>query len=201
MEHKTDQKPADIPWPPYVFEAFETIPGGVDTKAKDESQFYGPYNTLLTYLFPPTEHYMVSPQFKRPPASEGWANDFVFIVQKKFHPVCFLGIKPPEDYKNRSTRAAADNQMRSRFFDLADVVELELPVIHGISALGTHLCLYSYQRDNNALNPPNIPRDSTLMNDVAPEARWDIDLLSEEGMKKMTEVANAVKNMATQHEW
>ena len=191
------QQPADM-WPAYVLETFEAIPGGVNAPT-DESLFYGPYNTLLTYLFPPTERYMISPQFKRPP--EGWSIDFttVFIVQKAFHPVFFLEIKPPSDYTHRSSRAAADTQMRTQFFDLADVVDL--PVIHGVSALGTRLCLYSYQRHNNTLTPPRIPPDAEFMNDIAPAARWDIDLLSEEGVERMTEVAGAVKTMVAQHQW
>ena len=129
-----------MPWPAYVCNTFEAIPGGVNG-ATDESLFYGPYNTLLTYLFPPTE-------FKRPP--EGWSINFttVFIVQRAFHPVFFLEIKPPGDYTHRSSRAAADDQTRIWFFDLADVV----------SALGTRLCFYSYTRDDNVLDPPRIPR-------------------------------------------
>jgi len=89
--------------------------------------------------------------------------------------------------------------MRARFFDLADVVDL--PVIHGVSALGTCLCSYLYQRNNNTLTPPRIPLDAEFMNDVAPAARWDIDLLSEEGVERMTEVAGAVKTMVAQHQW
>ncbi|KAF7966874.1 hypothetical protein HWV62_36689, partial [Athelia sp. TMB] len=184
-------------WPAYVSETFEAIPGGVNGPT-DESLFFGPYNTLLTYLFPPTDHYMISPQFKRPP--EGWSIDFttVFIVQKAFRPVFFLAIKSPGDYTHRSSRAAADTQMRAQFFDLADVVEL--PVIHGVSALGTRLCFYSYRFDNSTLTPPRIPPDSELMNDVAPAARWNVDILSEEGVARMTEAADDVKTMVAQHQ-
>ena len=187
-----------MPWPAYVSNTFEAIPGGVNG-ATDESLFYGRYNTLLTYLFPPTDNYMISPQFKRPP--EGWSIDFttVFIVQRAFHPVFFLEIKPPGDYTHRSSRAAADDQMRTRFFDLADVVEL--PVIHGVSALGTRLCFYSYTRDDNVLDPPRIPPDVERMNDVAPAARWNFDILSDEGVARMTHVANEVKAMVAQHAW
>ena len=32
----------------------------------DESQYYGPYNTPLTKLFPGKEHHMVVPQYERP---------------------------------------------------------------------------------------------------------------------------------------
>ena len=187
-----------MPWPAYVSNTFEAIPGGVNG-ATDESLFYGPYNTLLTYLFPPTDNYMISPQFKRPP--EGWSIDFttVFIVQRAFHPIFFLEIKPPGDYTHRSSRAAADDQMRTRFFDLADVVEL--PVIHGVSALGSRLCFYSYTRDDNVLDPPRIPPDVERMNDVAPAARWNFDILSDEGVARMTHVANEVKAMVAQHAW
>jgi hypothetical protein len=33
------------------------------------------------------------------------------------------------------------------------------------------------------------------MNDVAPAARWNIDLLSEEGVERMTKVVGAVKTV------
>ncbi|EDR10903.1 uncharacterized protein LACBIDRAFT_315881 [Laccaria bicolor S238N-H82] len=109
-----------MPWPGYVFDTFEAISGGVNAPT-DESLFYGPYNTLLGYLFPPTELYMISPQCKRPP--EGSSIDFtaVFIVQKASRPVFFLEIKPPGSYAHRSSRAAADNQMRTQFFDLLSI--------------------------------------------------------------------------------
>ena len=78
-----------MPWPAYVFETFDVITGGVNAPT-DGLLFCGPYNTLLAYLFPPTEHYTISPP-------EGWPIDFitVFIVQKAFRPVF--------------SRAAADN--------------------------------------------------------------------------------------------
>ena len=39
------------------------------------------------------------------------------------------------------------------------------------------------------------------MNDIEPAARWDIDLLSEEGVERMTEIAAAVKTMVAQRQW
>ncbi|KIJ53221.1 hypothetical protein M422DRAFT_25682 [Sphaerobolus stellatus SS14] len=185
-----------MPWPPYVLEAFEAIPGGING-ATDESLFYGPYNTLLGFLFPPTDHYMITPQFKRPP--EGWSIDFttVFIVRKAFHPVFFIEIKPPADHARRSSRAAADGQMRTCFFDLVDAVQL--PVLYGVSALGTRLCFYSYQSNDDALSPIRIDAKPLLMKDVTPADWWNIDLLSDEGVIKLTEVVNDVKAMVARH--
>lgn len=176
-----------MPWPSYVCNNFDAIPGGVNG-ATDESMFYGPYNTLLGCLFPATDYYVVTPQFTP-----------TFLVQKASRPVFFLDIKPPAHYTHRSSRAAADAQMRTQFYALADVVEL--PVIHGVSALGTHVCFYSYNRDNAVVDPPPIPADVNQMNDVAPAARWNFDVLSDEGVARMTQVANEVKAMVAQHAW
>jgi hypothetical protein len=41
-----------------------------------------------------------------------------------------------------SGRAAADKQMRTRFEALAD--QLTIPTLYGVSALGTRLCVYTY---------------------------------------------------------
>jgi hypothetical protein len=37
------------------------------------------------------------------------------------------------------------------------------------------------------------------MDDAAPPERWNVDILSEEGFVKMSEVANEVKTMVAQH--
>ncbi|KAJ8475499.1 hypothetical protein ONZ45_g15587 [Pleurotus djamor] len=189
-----------MPWPVYVSNAFEAIPGGFSgTTDVDESLFYGPYNALLTFLFPPTDNYIISPQVKRPP--EGWSVDFstVFVVQRAFHPVFFLEIKSPGHFSHRSSRAAADAHMRAHFFELADTAKL--PVTHGVSALGTRLCFYSYTKDNDTLQPLPIVPDPNRMTDVAPAARWDFDVLSDEGVEKMTQIANEVKTMVVQRTW
>ncbi|KAF8423104.1 hypothetical protein EV426DRAFT_603864, partial [Tirmania nivea] len=52
-----------MPWDRYILQQFQSaLPRG----EPDESQYYGPYNTLLNYLFPKEESYMVVPQYKRP---------------------------------------------------------------------------------------------------------------------------------------
>ena len=63
-----------MPWPAHIVTMFESIPA-------DEAVLYGPINMLLVHLFPPTDLYIVSPQWKKP--SEGFSIDFttVFVVQ------------------------------------------------------------------------------------------------------------------------
>ena len=189
-----------MPWPAYISNVFDTIPEGINSSA-DESMFYGPYNALLTYyLFPPTDHYLTFPLLKRLPESSSIDFSPVFIIQrviqKAMHPIFFLEIKPPGHYMHRLSRAAADDQMRKRFTNLAPLVDL--PVMHGVSALGPRLCFYSYTRDNDILVPPRIPPDPERVDDVAPAERWNYDVLSDEGVARLTQVANEVKAMVAE---
>jgi hypothetical protein len=186
-----------MPWPSHIVTMFESIPAGGLAGATDEAVLYGPINMLLVHLFPPTDLYIVSPQWKNPP--EGFSIDFttVFVVQKAQRPVFFLEVKPAGSFSSRSARAAANDQMRNRFEELID--DLAIPTLHGISALGPHLSFYTYSKDKNNVLPPLILRDTNQVNDRAPAARWDMELMSEDGVRKLTAVSNHVKEMVNDH--
>ena len=89
--------------------------------------------------------------------------------------------------------------MRKRFVGLEEAVEL--PVIHGVSAFVPRLCFYSYTRNNRDVVPPCIPADAEYINDSAPAAQWNFDILSDEGMANMTQIADEVEAMVAQHAW
>jgi len=55
-----DTSPRDMVWNEFIREQF----GLVYPFTTDESELYGPCNALLDDLFPVSEHYQVSPQFK-----------------------------------------------------------------------------------------------------------------------------------------
>lgn len=107
-----------MPWPSHIVAAFDSIPAGGLAGATDEAVLYGALNMLLIHLFPPTDLYVVSPQWKKPP--EGFAIDFttVFVVEIAQHPVFFLEVKPAGCLSSRSGRATADDQMRMQFDEL-----------------------------------------------------------------------------------
>ena len=186
-----------MPWPTHVVTMFESIPAGGLAGATDEAvRLYGPINMLLVHLFPPTDLYIVSPQWKKP--SEGFSIDFttVFVVQNAQHPVFFLEVKPASSFFSRSARAAADDQMRNRFDELFD--DLAIPILHGINALGPHLSFYAYSKDENNIHPLLIIRDPNQVNDRAPAERWDTELMSDDGVQRLTAVANH-KEMVNNH--
>jgi hypothetical protein len=49
-------------WPDTVREQFDLV----DRFTTDKTEYYGPYNTLLTDIFPHTEHFQIVPQTKDP---------------------------------------------------------------------------------------------------------------------------------------
>jgi hypothetical protein len=183
-----------MPWPDWVLEKFNTIPGGMHAASR-ESDFYGPYNTLLYYLFPPQDHYMVVPQYQRPPAGSSIDFTTIFVVRQTQTqtPIFYLEIKPPLHYYDISTREAADTQMRDRVREL--IGALQIPKLHGVSALGTRLAFYQYDAATRTLEPAAILRDPIRVNDTAPQERWDVNLLEDAGVLRLELLVANIKAM------
>ena len=180
-------------WDNYILEQFHTaLPGG----DHDESLYYGPYNTLLNELFPRQEHFMIVPQYKRPEHSKAVDFTTIFIVRHNSHPIFFVEIKALGHLQRVSDRQAADNQMRERFEKLFD--EVKISNLYGMSALGTRVCLYEWDRETRKIEPPAIPKDPNYTIDTAPIDRWNLDILSAEGEQRLREVVARVKTMSSE---
>lgn len=99
-----------MPWDEFILEQFASVPPGIAAQT-DESHLYGPYNTLLFHLFPPHEHFMVSPQWHNVQDKRSIDFTTLFVVERKRHPVFFLQVEPAGDYG-----AASSCEIASRFF-------------------------------------------------------------------------------------
>jgi len=110
------------------------------------------------------------------------------------HPVFFIGIKPGGRISELSSRGAADQQMRESFECLAK--DLIIPKLFGLSLIGSQFAVYEYDRASQELMPPEITRNSRILNDTAPESRWAHDFLDAgEGEAKFLEVVQSVKTL------
>ena len=179
-----------MPWDEYTLAQFESaLPQG----EYDESEYYGPYNGLLNDLFPKNEHYMVVPQYKRPAHLTSVDFTTIFLVRRHNHPVFFLEIKPAGHIHHAHPRALADKQMRERFEDLGDHVEI--PILYGVSAIGTKLCFYKYTKETGDLEPELIPSSTSRVIDTAPIDRWDVDVLMPHGERLLRTIVDHVKGM------
>jgi len=106
-------------------------------------QYYGPYITLLTDLFPHVQHFQVAPQFKGPFTPGSVDFTVIYIVTKRKVPVFFIEVKPYVHLQSPGKRGDADEQMRRRFRDLV-VGSSPIPKLYGVSAMGTCLSIYEY---------------------------------------------------------
>ena len=182
-----------MPLPKAIHRAFDIA---IQNGATDESQFCGPYNMLLTYLFPFEEGYLVAPQFKRLTYSKFASFATIFTVEHKHHPVFFVEIKSSGSIRHISSRAEADLQMRNRFKRLFEDVEIDN--LYGASAIGTKICLYKLDLVNRQLSPTFIPKNPEFVTDTAPIDRWNIDIMTPEGEEELCKVVQQIKEMSCQ---
>ena len=177
-------------WADTIREQFDLV----DRFTADETEYYGPYNTLLTDTFPHAEHFQIVPQYKGPITPGSIDFTTIYIVRKRKSPVFFIEIKPFPHVDDISTREKADQQMRDRFVAIIGR-NLVIPKLYGISAMGTRFSVYEYNKETNVLLPPSIARDAMYVTDVAPADRWNYELLEDGGEQKMREVVAEVKAM------
>ena len=145
-----------MPLPETILDQFRSV----NRSTTDESEYYGPYTSLLTDLFPHDENFQVVPQLEGPTFFDTLDFTIIFVVMKQKVPVFFIEIKPYDDLQT-------DEQIRRRFRNLLG--SLPIPKLYGASAMGTRLSIYEYTKATGILVPPAITRDLIVVNKyVAP---------------------------------
>jgi hypothetical protein len=185
----------NAPWPEIIMRSF-FVAGA--SSATSERPFFGSWNRLLNTVFPPDTIFEVVPQYFPPPVVSRDAVDFVFLllIYVNTSPVFIVEIKPPAEFSRNSKRREADSQMRQRFLDIA--ADLRIPVLYGVSAFGTKIMFYKYNKEANVLEPRRITPDPDTLTDTAPRDWWRWDLLEEEGAAMFRHIVEEVKRMCVE---
>jgi hypothetical protein len=181
----------DEPWPLLITNCLLDIP-----PEGTEKMYYGPYNAILYSAFPPTQRFIVCPQAY--PLETRQSMDFTveYIVQVGKTPVMAVEVKRARVYDTIQARADADDQARERLLSMADT--FRVPRFHIVSALGTHCCVYTYNTNMRSITPPRIvPTNLTIVEDLAPAQRWNIDLSTLEGRVELNKYFDDVKAMSS----
>jgi hypothetical protein len=118
-----------------------------------------------------------------------------FEVLLKDKPVLFVEIKEPQKITLKSAREEADNRMRKRIGDLAPSCPLN--TLNGVSAFGTRLAFYAYDKQTHIL-PSRISPDPERETDTAPLDRWDCDILEDEGSQRFQDLVAEIKTRCDQ---
>lgn len=175
-----------MPWPEFITLQFELV----NKFTTEESDYYGPFNSLLNQLFPASEYYQIAPQFKRVAGSINFT--IIYLIARRKVPVLFIELKTHVAYDTDSK--AADDQMRDRVLDFT-AGSIPIPKLYGLSALGTRFCVYEYTVANRSLTPTRIVPHPSLATDTAPKETWNLDILEPQGEARLKEVVGHIKAM------
>ncbi|KAF8327617.1 uncharacterized protein EI90DRAFT_3223863 [Cantharellus anzutake] len=175
-------------WPSYVTLQFELV----NKFTTEESNYYGPFITLLTELFPASEDYQVALQFKHVVGHVSTVPT-PHVITRHGLPVVFIEFKPQVAYDKDLVCKEVDDQMHERFLNFTG--SIPIPMFYGLSVLGTRFCIYKYSVANRSVTPPCIPPSDNFIVNVAPKERWDFDLLEVDRKARLKELVAHIKAM------
>ncbi|KAJ7430786.1 hypothetical protein B0H11DRAFT_1881985 [Mycena galericulata] len=182
----------DTNWPDRLVTIF-TVSRSIHGSLGD--RYYGPYDKMLNYCFGEGFDFFVAPQ--APPADDSRETvDFIvylLVLGKNRLPVLIIQVKHDSHLNNPSQRNAADAQMRSCFDEL--LYTSPLLTLHGLSLLGTRMRVYTGNAPSMEVHPPKVERLAGRAFDPSFLAnQWDLDILSDEGFRKMKEIIDFIKH-------
>lgn len=180
----------DTAWPARLITIFEVSRATLGTL---EHRYYGPYDKLLNYCFDGFD-YFVAPQ--APPRDDTTKTlDFgvyLVVMDQRRQPVFLIEVKDDSHLTAPSNRAAADQQMRARYDDL--LYDCPLPLLYGLSLIGTNMRVYIGDAATMTLNPPRVETSpNRVLDRKYLEDAWNVYILSAEGFVKMKEIVNFIK--------
>src|SRR5882724_8096786 len=128
-------------WHPSILAQFDAV----DPNTTVETEWYGPYNTLLGHVFKFEDGFLVHPQYSLYQSRESIDFTTIYIVERNHHPVFILEIKPHPNLIDKFRCISADFQIRKCFAKLKVVI----PRLHSISVMGMTLPAISWIRIRN----------------------------------------------------
>ncbi|KAF9043567.1 hypothetical protein BDZ89DRAFT_1155968 [Hymenopellis radicata] len=171
-------------WPPQLLAAFAAEREG----SQHESRYYAPYNKLLNWMFPSWD-YSVVPHAVTGIHSENIIYSIALFVMSRGKLVMLLDMKDDGWIARGSTRDRAEVQIRHLFYD--NFNSCSLPILYGISALGTTLRVYKGNPATYEIQPPGrwLALPGTVLPPHFLENQWSVELLSQEGFDEMKKIA------------
>jgi len=155
-----------------------------------ENRYYGPYDKLLNYCFGESFTFYVAPQNPPRDDSRDTVDFVVFLVvfDNNDRPVMIVEVKDDSWAEKSELRYRADDQMRGRYALMLD--DCPLPRLWGLSLLGTSARVYCGHKTTYEVQPPAIvrPDNSRVLPPTFLAGEWDLDLLTDDGFAKMTEI-------------
>src|SRR5882724_9155469 len=169
-------------WPQSIIDQFNAV----DPNTTVESEWYGPYNTLLVHIFKYEDGFSVHLQYSLFESRESIDFTMIYIVERKCHPVFILEIKPHPNIVDKSRHIGADRQIHEHFDKLAD--DLVIPQLHAVSLMGMTFATYILENATSLVMP-----QKNIIRDLIPQSWWQYEILEATGNAKFLEIVKDVK--------
>ena len=188
----------DLNWPQGLLDIFE-ISRSQNTSL--DSRYYGPYDRLFNYaVIEGSFTFFLSRQTTPDETSPLDVVDFVVlmvVLNREQKPVLIAQIKDDRWANKPDKRQRADAQMRQRYDEM--LAKSPIPRLYGLSLLGTSLRVYCGDKDTGEVTPHYVGRPH--MDRILPpgflDGGWDVDILSQDGLRKIQEIVAYIKAEAT----
>ena len=179
----------DLNWPQGLLDIFE-ISRNQNTLL--DSRYYGPYDRLFNYaVIEGSFTFFLARQTTPDETSPPDAFDFVVfmvVLNREQKPVLIAEIKDDRWANRPDKRQRADAQMRQKYDQM--LAKCAIPRLYGLSLLGTSLRIYCGDKNTGEVIPHYVGRphmDRVLPPDFL-EGQWDVDILSQDGLRKIQEI-------------
>ncbi|KAJ7167748.1 hypothetical protein C8R46DRAFT_898151, partial [Mycena filopes] len=160
-----------------------------------ENRYYGAYNKMLEYCFGAGFDFVVAPQVPEPDNNSQILVDFpvyLIVFDVAQHPVFFIEVKNDAGKITATRRQGADRQTRRRYDEL--LRECPIPLLYGITVLGTSMQVYCGDKARWTVTPPFVPADRQfLLPTEYLQDQWTVDILSPGGFLEMKRIVAFVK--------
>ncbi|KAF8585007.1 hypothetical protein K439DRAFT_1616347 [Ramaria rubella] len=171
------------PWDPLICHGFNKI----RESTTDESEWYGPWNMLLTHLFPYMAGLQVSPQHMLAGSLQAPEWTLVYFIAIEGIPLCVFEVKPAGHLHQLVRRQEAENQIYSHL-DTLRRDTAQVPTIYGISCLGKSFVIYELDTGTNVITParPTLQRGSGVVEyGPPPPTWWNMGVLTAQGQLRL----------------
>ncbi|KAJ7022904.1 hypothetical protein C8F04DRAFT_1136463 [Mycena alexandri] len=183
----------DASWPVGLLRIFDIAR---TSHGSFENRYYGAYTKMLTYCFGEGFDFVVAPQAPPTDKSRDTVDFIVYFIVfdvAQQRPVFLVEVKDDAHNLIPTKRKAADEQMRERYDEL--LRDCPIPLLYGLSVLGTGMRVYCGNKARKAVTPPFVEtnRHFVLPDDYLQD-EWSVDILSPGGFSKMKQIVAYIKD-------
>ena len=181
-------------YPQYILDKAAEL---TDDDETVKSLYFPLYNKILHYWFPSTAGYDICPYWVTPDQAPDSNEPITFVIEHHRHPLLFVEVKAPSDFKLDSGRDAAIVQVTQRLDEIGPTIQLA-DRLYAISAIGRRwrACYTERGKGSKDGQPVNAVAEASSLESYS-EACWNPDISSDNSWAALQSIVETVRGYVT----